>query len=119
MTAVRTYNEAVRWQRYPAAAAKLMPAERDDFLDERDALAEDLRITDYDVIRVRTAKSALRAAIQIKYTWFLDSRSIVHETHAVQDWELHGNVWIMADERRLRGEKMPGLPEAVDAGLPD
>lgn len=109
MSAVTTYNDGVRWARYTVAASKLMPAERDSFLDERDQLAEDLRITDYEVIRVRAKAS--RAIVQVKYTWFLDSRGIVHETHAVQDWERHGKVWIMADEHQLRGEEMPGLRE--------
>jgi hypothetical protein len=109
--AIQTYNDGVRWQRYSAAATKLMPAERDAFLDERDQLSADLRITDYDIIRVSADKDASRATVQIKYTWFLDSVGTVHETNALQDWERHGKVWIMAAERRLRGEEMPGLPE--------
>jgi hypothetical protein len=109
--AIQTYNEGVRWGRYSAAATKLMPAERDAFLDERDQLSADLRITDYDVIRVSAAGDPSRATVQIKYTWFLDSVGTVHETSSLQDWERHGKVWIMAAEHRLRGEAMPGLPE--------
>ena len=115
LTAVTTYNDGVRWSRFPAAASKLMPAERDAFLDERDQLADDLRITDYEVIRVRADQSAVRAVVQIKYTWFLDSRGIVHETHSVQDWERHGKFWMLAAEHRMRGEAMPGLAERAEA----
>jgi hypothetical protein len=36
---------------------------------------------------------------------------IVHETHARQSWERKGKAWLIVDERRTRGEEMPGLAE--------
>ena len=64
---VRTYHEGVRWERFPAAASRVPPAERDEFVEERDRLAEDLRISDYEVVRV-AAKTDRRAQVQVKYT---------------------------------------------------
>ena len=106
---VRTYNEAVRWLRFEEAATRLPANRRDDFLDERDQLHEDLRITDYEIIRVRHDAKGRRAKVQIKYTWYLDSRGKVHETHAVQTWHQGEEIWILKGERFLRGEPMPGL----------
>lgn len=109
---VQTYNDGVRWQRFAAAAVAVPPAEREQFLDERDQLAEDLRITDYEVVRV--ADHGARAEIQVKLTWFRDSEGTVHDTWARQRWERQGGAWRVVDERRVRGEPMPGLAEDAD-----
>lgn len=106
---VRIYNSAVRWQKFQQAASRLPPEQRDSFLDERDQLAEDLRVDDYEVIRMRTSGEGDRAKVQIKYTWHLDSRGIVKTTHTVQDWQRYGKVWVMVTERHMRGDDMPGL----------
>jgi hypothetical protein len=111
---VRIYNSAVRWQKFQDAASRLPPDQRDDFLDDRDQLAEDLRVDDYEVIRMRTSKDGRRAKVQIKYTWHLDSKGIVRTTHTVQDWQRYGKVWVMAMERQLRGDEMPGFEEDED-----
>jgi hypothetical protein len=112
MESVTTYNEGVRWERFSAAAAAVPPAEREAFLDEREELAEDLRITDYEVVRVTTKGD--HADIQVKLTWFLDSRGSVHDTWIRQRWERRGRSWRVVDERRVRGEAMPGLAEQTD-----
>lgn len=106
---VRVYNDGVRWQRFDEAATRLPASLRDDFLDQRDQLHEDLRISDYEIIRVRQDAKGKRARVQIKYTWYLDSRGKVHETHAVQTWQQGEEIWILKGERFLRGEPMPGL----------
>jgi hypothetical protein len=110
---VESYNEGVRWQRFTAAAIAVPPAEREQFLDEREALADDLRITEFEVVRV--AERGSRADIQVKLTWFLESRGAVHATWARQRWERQGSAWRVVDERRVRGEAMPGLPEQAAA----
>ena len=114
MESVRAYNEGVRWQRFTAAAVAVPPAERDQFLDEREELADDLRITDYEVVRV-ASHAAAAADVQVKMTWFLDSRGTVHDTWIRQRWERQGKAWRVVDERRVRGEAMPGLAEAAPA----
>ncbi len=110
-TSVTVYNEGVRWQRFQQAASRLPIEDRDDFLDRRDQLHEDLKIHHYEVIRVRYGPKQLRARVQVKYTWFLESRGVVHETHAVQRWQRDDSFWVMIGEHWLRGEPMPGVPD--------
>ena len=112
--AVRLYNDGLRWQRFDEAASRLPASRRDDFLDERDQLHDDLRISDYEVIRVRYDGKQRRAKVQVKYTWYLESRGVVHETHAVQTWHRGEEIWVLRGERHLRGETMPGLEGAKD-----
>jgi hypothetical protein len=119
METVQTYNDGVRWERFTAAAVAVPPAERDQFLDEREELAEDLRITEVDIVRV--ANHGDRADIQVKMSWYLDSQGTVNATWVRQRWERQGSAWRVVDERRVRGDRMPGLAEepvddADDAG---
>ncbi|HVV87428.1 MAG TPA: hypothetical protein VHE35_30510 [Kofleriaceae bacterium] len=113
MDTVLSYNDGVRWERFTAAAAAVPPAERDQFLDDREHLAKDLKITDDEVVRVATHGD--RAEIQVKLTWYLDSRGAVHETWVRQRWERQGAAWRVVDETRARGEPMPGLADGDDA----
>jgi hypothetical protein len=109
---VRTYHEGIRWSRIPNAASRVPAAEREEFITAWSELADDLRITDYEVVQV--AQGARTSKVEVKYTWYLDSRGIVHETHAREDWERHGKVWLRVAEHRVRGERMPGLAEPSD-----
>ncbi len=111
MDSVRTYNDGVRWERFTAAAAAVPPREREQFLDERDELAEDLRITDYEVMRVKEDGDA--AIIQVKVSWYLASEGTVRHTWAKQTWEHHARAWRIVAEERVRGDKMPGLAEGT------
>lgn len=107
---IRAYNEGVRWQRYDAAAVHVPPKERSDFIDALDERSKDLRITDYEIVRV-TQKSDKIAQVQVKMSWYLDSKGTLQETSAVQTWEKHGKTWWVIEETRLRGKEMPGLRE--------
>ena len=108
MDAVRTYNDGVRWERFAAAAAVVPPREREAFIDEREELAEDLRITDYEVVRVKD-KNPDAADVQVKLTWYQDSVGTVRETWARQRWERQGKAWRITGEELVRGDDMPGL----------
>jgi len=109
---IRAYNDGVRWGRFDNAAIHVPAKQRSQFVDEADQRAKDLRITEYDIIRVEQ-RGDREAKVQIKLEWYKDSEGTVHETHAVQTWERHGKAWLMVDESRLRGTEMPGLPEPV------
>jgi hypothetical protein len=109
---VRAYNDGVRWGRFEVAAIHIPAKQRSQFVDEADQRAKDLKITEYDIVRV-DQHGDREARVQVKLEWYRDSEGTVHETHAVQTWEHHGKDWLMVDEARLRGVEMPGLPEPV------
>jgi hypothetical protein len=115
---VRQFNDGVRWERFAVAASAIPPRERSQFVDDMDQRSSDLKITDYEVVRVDP--SGDRAArVHIKMSWYKASEGTVHETHAVQTWERHGKAWWMVDEIRLRGAEMPGLSEPPDSVMKD
>jgi hypothetical protein len=109
---VRAYNEGVRWERFSLAAAALPPAQRAQFVDDMDQRAVDLKITDYEVVKV-DPRGAREARVQVKLSWYKESEGTVRETHAIQTWERRGKDWLLVDQTRLRGAEMPGLVETA------
>ncbi|MGE3457248.1 MAG: hypothetical protein AB7O24_19195 [Kofleriaceae bacterium] len=109
---IRTFNDGIRWQRFANAATRIPLAQRSQFVDEMDQRAEDLRITDYEIVRVDT-RGPREAKVHVKVSWYLDSEGTLRETHAMQTWERQGKVWLMVDELRVRGAQMPGLADPV------
>jgi hypothetical protein len=109
---IRQFNDGVRWERFGVAASSIPPPQRAQFVDDMDERAGDLKITDYDVVKV-DPRGEREARVQVKLSWYKASEGTVHETHAMQTWERHGKMWWMVDETRLRGAEMPGLPETV------
>src|SRR3954470_9936913 len=110
---ILAYNEGVRWERFETAASSLPPKQRSEFVDEMDQRAKDLKISQYDIIRV-DKPTRKTAKVQIKVAWYKDSEGTLRETHAVQTWERHGKQWWMVEETRLRGDEMPGLVDPTD-----
>jgi hypothetical protein len=113
------YQVGVRGGRSEDAALYLAPDRRDDFLDERDRLGEDLRIDDYEVLRVHLSNGQKAARVRVKYTWHLDSVGTVHETVTEQSWSRSGQQWVLEAEFVKRGEPLPGIPEAPRGGAED
>jgi hypothetical protein len=114
---IRIYNDGVRWQRFTMAASLLPERERGRFADEMDQRANEVKITDYEIVRVDT-KADREATVHVKLSWYKESEGKLLETHAVQTWEHRGKSWLMVDEARLRGAEMPGLPEPTDSPTP-
>ncbi|MDB4956182.1 MAG: hypothetical protein JWO36_3751 [Myxococcales bacterium] len=109
---VRSYNDGVRWERFATAAIHVPPKQRAQFVDDWDQRANDLKISDYEVVKV-DQKGTQEAHVQVKLSWYKNSEGTLHETQALQTWERHGKDWILVDEARLRGPEMPGLPEPL------
>lgn len=112
---VRAYNEGVRWAKLPQAATRILPSEREAFLDEREELEEELRIDDFEIMRLKmVGKGQDYANVQIKWTWHLDRQGIVRSTTSRQKWRRYGSRWIMLREAHVRGYEMPGIKSEPD-----
>lgn len=104
---IRSYEEGLRWRRYEQAADFVPPEERASFLDRREAIDKDLRIDDYEVVRVTLAEGHEEAVAQVRYTWHLDTVGTVHETVMECRWKKEKPGWRIVDSKHKRGEEMP------------
>jgi hypothetical protein len=112
---VRAYNEGVRWVKLPQAAVRILPSEREAFLDEREKLEEELRIDDFEITRLKiNGDTQDTADVQIKWTWHMDRQGIVRTTTSKQEWKRYGKRWLMLKEAHVRGDEMPGIREVLD-----
>ena len=109
---VRAYNDGVRWERFAVAAVHVPPKERSAFVDQADDRAKDLKIIDYELLKI-DPKGDGEATVQLKLSWYRESEGKLRETQALQTWEKHGKTWWMVEESRVKGEEMPGLQEAL------
>ena len=109
---VRLYHEDLRWGRFEAAASHLPAKHRSDRIDEWDEHGKDLKITEFEIVRI-DPRGADAARAQVKVSWYLESEQIVRETSAVELWERKGKQWTLVEESRLRGHEMPGLAEPM------
>jgi hypothetical protein len=114
---VRVFNDDVRWSKFDTAAVFIPTTQRERFLDDWDERAKDLKITEYDIVKV-TRKSEAEAKVQIKLEWYKDSEGKVHETSEMQTWERRKKQWMLVDEARVRGDEMPGLAEPLQKDEP-
>ena len=114
---VRAFHEDLRWRRFDDAAELVPPASRERFMDDREALDDDLRIDDYEIERTKMVKEGV-AEVQVRYTWHLDTRGTVHETVVEQRWERIGRGWLLFAEDRKRGEPMPEPPPSEPRNEP-
>jgi len=110
---IRSFNEGIRWQRYEVAATSIPPKERSRFVEDMDERAENLKITDYEIVRVDRTRDK-EAKVHIKVSWYMDNEGTLKETHAMQVWQRRGKAWLMVDQTRYRGDEMPGLMEPIE-----
>jgi hypothetical protein len=112
LEAVRTYHEAIRWERLAMAASRVPVKERDAFFEEREDLVPELHISDYELVRVAKAEHG-GSKVEVKWTWYKESEGVVHETRSMETWERQGKQWMIVGEERMRGPEMPGLREGA------
>lgn len=108
---LRGYGDGIRWRDFNAAALRVPPAKREDFMDDHEQLEDDLRVADWELRRLQYDSTRNHAEVHVEWTWMLDSRGIVHNTVSRQLWSRFGKQWIMMGEERLRGDRMPGMAE--------
>ena len=102
-TAVRDYNEGVRWGKLDQAA-KFLPIEsRRRFVDRRAQLGEELEIADYEVERVDLGPNRETAEVRVQVTWVAKARGIVEKTMVAEKWERKQGDWYLTRELRVSG----------------
>lgn len=115
---LRSFNDGVRWERFGVAAIRVPVADRSQWVAEMDERAEDVKVTDYEIVTV-DSKTERAAQVQVKWSWYRISEGTLRETHALQTWERAGKTWLLVDTAHLRGAAMPGIPDrAADAMAP-
>src|ERR1700760_4976340 len=103
LNAAREYNQDVRWGRYDQAADHVPKGESGRFVERRQALEDNLEITDFELVNITIDKKKQTAVARVEYTWTLKDQGIVKKTTTKQAWEKQGMQWVVSKETRVKG----------------
>ena len=112
---VRGFSESLRWERFDAAAEFLKPGTiKENFVENREDMSDELRITHVEVLKLKYGPKGYRAIVTMRYTWHYDREGVVKKTVVRQRWIKTKKLWLLKDERYERGD-----PEFVTVGNTD
>ena len=102
--------DAMRWQQWDQASTYIAPEARKAYLEAHDSLADQLDVTDVEVTRRLVAPDGKTTTVVVSLSWLAKNDPVVKKTILEQRWELRGSSWLIAKERRLRGDPLPEPP---------
>ena len=103
---LRTFNQQIRWERWPGAAAHVELKTREHWMLSRSGHTKGLKIHDIQVLRVLSGgPRATVARVLVKLTWYREADMTVHTTHWMQTWNHSRHGWKLSKEERAQGEK--------------
>jgi hypothetical protein len=114
----RMFNDDLRWARWEQVTASLPPDEGRLFLDRAHAVGDDLVMADFEVTSITFAPRSEAATVAVSLQWYTRRASIVHSTALEQRWEFRDGRWLVAKQRRVRGDRFPLVPEPVAPPAP-
>lgn len=104
--ATNGYNRNMRWGDYDRAADHLPATSRERFLSQREGLADDLVIVDYEIKRLKLDKQTGIAASRFEISWHTERELIVKTTLVDQTWQWHEGDFVLVDEHRSGGDPL-------------
>ena len=108
-SASEDFEKSLRFQDYGGAAQFVVPARRSAFVAARRKEANDLTITDMEVIDVQMAPDGQKAIVLSRMRW-VKLPSVTEVTGEVQArWEILNNGWLLVS---LAGSPFPELAPA-------
>lgn len=111
----RTFNDDLRWARYDQISASLPRDEAPLFLARANAVGDDLVMADFEVTSINFGPRSETATVGVSLQWYTRRASILHSTSIEQRWELRAGRWLMAKQRRVRGDRFPLVLEPMTA----
>lgn len=111
----RAFNDDMRWARYEQLGLSLPQEEAALLVSRAAALGDDLVIADYEVTSINFKTGSEKATVVVKFDWYSKRATTLHATTLEQQWEYQGGRWLVARQRRLRGDRFPLITEPAAA----
>ncbi len=110
----RMWNDDFRWARWDIVGQSLPSEENVLFQERRNLLSDDLVIADYEVTSVHFVQGSRAATVEVTLQWYRKADPTVRQATLRQRWEQRSGRWMMIKQRRVRGDRFPLVPEAVE-----
>ncbi len=100
---VDRFHHDLRWKYNNTVVKRVNPEFAEDFLDVLEDLNKDLKITDWDVRRVKiveeknekTGEKKRVARLKVHLTYYLMPSTVLHDENVKQVWEEQGGRWFL------------------------
>jgi hypothetical protein len=115
----RQFNDDLRWARYETLTTAFPREDAALFMARANAVGDDLVLADYEVSAIKFGHDSESANVTVEFQWYSRRATIVHSTVLEQRWELREGRWLVAKQRRVRGERFPLVPEPMPLISPD
>lgn len=112
---VHLANDDLRWGRYEQFVAYLPPDEAQLFMRRVRDIEDDLMMADFEVIDLSFGSSNETAISQLKLSWYTKRQGTVRHARIEQQWEHKNGRWMIAKQRRTRGDRFPLIVEPASA----
>jgi hypothetical protein len=109
----RAFNDDLRWARYDQLTDSMPKEEAQLFMARAQSVGDDLVIGDYEVTSITFAPGSDAAMVSVSVQWYDRRASILHSSSLEQRWEFRSGRWLVARQRRVRGDRFPLVPEPV------
>lgn len=84
--AVESFNDAIRWREYPTAAAFVAPQQLEVFWKQTDALAERIRMSEYQIQRLNMNAEAHSGIVLLRYRFYYPTDPSIRSKDLHQKW---------------------------------
>lgn len=112
---VMTYNHAIRWQQWKAAAQFIPPAKREDFVTQKEAQQDNFRVTDLEIRDVDHDEQAdpPTAKVVVDFTWHRYPSLTLQHTRVRQTWKFIADAWLLESQEEVIVEEEPTTAEQM------
>jgi hypothetical protein len=101
---VEVFNEHLRWGRFDRAAEFVVPMRRAAFIQEREEQAEEVRLSDYEIISVRR-ESPTTAKVRVSLMWNRLDSTIIKKSVLEETWTKAGSTWFLVSMKTQAPKK--------------
>ena len=111
--AAREFNDDLRWGRYEHVGPYLSREETHALLLRKADLGDDFTVADNELTMIEFQPGSQKATVVADFTWYNQRRALVMKSTIEQTWEWTEGRWKVTDQRRVRGDRFPLVPERL------
>jgi hypothetical protein len=111
----REFNDGLRWGRDDGVTSCLTAVEAHNLQMRKTDLGDDFVMADQEVKSMQIAPGAEKATVIAEFTWFNQRDAVVQKSTIEEKWTWMEGRWMVTSQRRIRGDRFPLVPEALEA----
>jgi len=116
--ATTEYNRSLRWGDFDRAAEHLPVKSQQAFLEQHEAVREELVIVDYEVTRLDLDAGTGVATSRAEVSWHTDRQLVLKTTEVEQVWQFFAGQFVLVDEHRKHGTPLTVFADPAETPHP-